>query len=147
MTLMEKFASLTPEQREKLDEVKDEATLVAFAAENNIELTEQDKKDALDYFENDVVPMSDDDMEAVAGGAAAKKSSPEKAKADGRTVPMPVMMNRLCNCHHDNKWARSKVFVRANITSTSSGAMETDTYRYEDVKCYKCGKQWEKCYI
>ena len=136
MSLMEKFAKLTPEQREKLDSVNDEATLVAFAAENSIELTEQDKKEALAYFENGVAPMSDDDMEAVAGGAAAKKSSPEKAAADGRTVPMPTA-SKTCICHHENKWAREEKFL---------GRTEHGSYRiflYSDIKCYKCNQWWK----
>jgi len=44
MTLMQKFANLTPEQRKKLGAVKDESALNAFADENGIELTEQEKK-------------------------------------------------------------------------------------------------------
>ena len=137
MTLMEKIAKLTPEQREKLDSVKDEAALVAFAAENGIELTEQDKKDVLDYFENGITPISDDDMDAVAGGAAAKKSSPEKAAADGRTVPLPSR-NNLCYCHYENKWARSKTHIRDKITDIVTYRV----YLFSDIKCYKCNKTW-----
>ena len=86
MTLMEKFAKLTPEQRGNLGAVKDEAALVAFAAESGIELTEQDKRDALAYFESGVLPMSDDDMAAVAGGEAAENDSSEEEKPEGRNI-------------------------------------------------------------
>ena len=148
MTLMEKFAKLTPEQREKLNAVKDEAALIAFAAENGIELTEQDKRDALAYFESGVLPMSEDDMDAVAGGAAAKKTSPAKAAADGRLVPMPHSHYfyhpfSYCSCHHDNKWAREV------ITTTSGYDANTVTHSstYIDIKCYKCNKQWSKITI
>jgi len=136
MTLMEKFASLTPEQREKFDEVNDEATLVAFAVENNIELTDEDKKKALTYVENGVVPMSDNDLEAVAGGAN-KDNSPNRAAEDGRLIPLPVMTG-LCRCHHKNKWARSK--------ETLKGELGLTNYRFIDIKCYKCYNTWAEVY-
>ena len=46
MTLTQKIANLTPEQ--------------------------QDKEEVLAHFENGVIPMSDDDMDAVAGGVAVE---------------------------------------------------------------------------
>jgi len=81
--------------------------------------------------------MSDDDMEAVAGGTA-KKTSPEKAKADGRNHVLPSG-NHLCICHHENKWARSKTL---DGYAYPSGVRIT-VYLYEDIKCYKCNKQWQ----
>ena len=136
MTLMEKIVKLTPEQREKLDSVKDEAALVAFAAENEIELTDGDKKAALSYFETGVVSMSDDDMEAVAGGSQ-KSDSEKEAQADGRIYNLPGG-NNLCGCHSKNKWARSETF----IGTTWSGTDFAKTYRYDDIKCYKCKNCW-----
>ena len=138
MTLIQKIASLTPEQREKLGAVKDEAALNAFATENGIELTEQDKKDALAYFENGVIPMSDDDMDAVAGGG--KGGNPEaeaKAKADGRTYNLPAG-NRLCSCPHANQWSRSRTYVCDQTTCGTRYSI----YSYDDIKCYKCNKTW-----
>ena len=138
MSLMEKFAKLTPEQREKFDSVKDENALVAFAAENGIELTEQDKKDALAYVENGVAPMSDDDMEAVAGGNAKKEESRKQAAADGRTIAVPIGNwqggKGCCACNNDHKWARSK---------QKDGFRDGSWWNlYEDVKCYKCNNTW-----
>ena len=46
MALMEKITNLTPEQ--------------------------QDKEEVLAHFETEIIPMSDDDMEAVAGGVAVE---------------------------------------------------------------------------
>ena len=143
MTLTQKIASLTPEQREKLGTVKDEKALVAFAAEAGIELTEQDKKDALAYFENGVIPMSDDDMDAVAGGGSKNSEAEAKAKKDGRTYNLPGNTGTLCNCAHDYKFARSKTFVRPGQTID---LWVYSVYLYSDIKCYKCNRtfaSWE----
>jgi len=140
MTLTQKIAGLTPEQREKLGTVKDEAGLNAFIAENGIELTDEDKKEALAYFENGVTPMSDDDMEAVAGGTS-KKDAEKQAKADGRTVPLPYRVPGSyseqigCNCYYEKRWARSRQF------KSKSGGV--DTYTYYDIKCYQCNRKVE----
>ena len=140
MTLTQKIAGLTPEQREKLGTVKDEAGLNAFVAENSIELTDEDKKEALSYFETGVTPMSDDDMEAVAGGTS-KDDAEKKAKADGRTVGLPCIVPLLqylqdCNCHYKKRWARSK-----ELKTARNGL--SDIYTYYDVKCYQCNRKWE----
>ena len=143
MTLTQKIANLTPEQREKLGTVKDEAALNAFATENGIELTDEDKKDALAYFETGVTPMSDDDMDAVAGGGSKNSEAEAKAKKDGRTYNLPGNTGALCNCAHDYKFARYRTTVRVNKISFNEGQeIWVDVYRYDDIKCYKCNGTW-----
>lgn len=57
MKLMEEFANLTPEQREKFAAVKDAAALDAYVFEINIELTEEEKTQAAEYFEKGMLPL------------------------------------------------------------------------------------------
>jgi hypothetical protein len=76
MTLTERFASLTPKHREQFAAVKDEAALDAFAAEHGVELTAEDKTSVLEYFQSGVIPLDDDDLEAVAGGKSNNAPTP-----------------------------------------------------------------------
>ena len=136
MTLIQKIAGLTPEQREKLDAIKDESGLNAFASENGIELTDEDRADALAYFETGVIPMSDDDMDAVTGGGSKNSEAETKAKADGRIYNLPGGTGDLCGCAHDYKFARSKRKIRG----TSN--FNPFYYFYHDIKCYQCNGTW-----
>lgn len=130
MTLIQKFANLTPRQREKFAAIKDGAELDAFVSETNIDLTEEEKTQAGEYLKKGMLPLDDDDLDTVAGGAT-KDVSPGLAAADGRNYNLPSG-NNLCVCHHENKWARSVG------TKTLNGQT-----KYSDIKCYKCGKTWD----
>lgn len=68
MTLAEKFAGLTPEQKEKFLAVKTPEELEPFLAVEKIELTEEERKSALEYLTTGAVALGDDDLAAVAGG-------------------------------------------------------------------------------
>ncbi|MCL2078569.1 MAG: hypothetical protein FWH17_01855 [Oscillospiraceae bacterium] len=68
MTMQEKFAALTPLQREKLDELKDNAKMEAFLSENDIKLTDEEKTQILEFIESGKLPLSDEQLENVAGG-------------------------------------------------------------------------------
>ncbi len=90
----------------------------------------------LECIKNGVLPIEDDDMDAVAGGMTKKKKEEVKAlaAADGRNYRLPVL-NLLCMCNNDYKWARTK------YKSTAVGYEDSDVYR--DIKCYNCGKTWD----
>ncbi|MCL2051501.1 MAG: hypothetical protein FWG91_07230 [Lachnospiraceae bacterium] len=66
--MQEKFVALTPVQREKLDELKDSAKLDAFLLENGCELTVEEKEMLIDFIETGKLPLSDEQLENVAGG-------------------------------------------------------------------------------
>ena len=70
MTLKEKFAKFTPEQQESfLVAVKDGAGLDAFLSENSLELTSEEKAQALEFLKSGKLPLSDEELKNAAGGA------------------------------------------------------------------------------
>lgn len=143
MTLMEKFANLTPKQKEEFAVITNAAELDAFASEHGIDLTDEEKAQAAEYFEKGRLPLSDDDLDLVAGGAA-KDESPALAAADGRTHNLPAF-SLLCACHHKNKWARStNMYVKTMWIPDAKQYQNIICTAYMDIKCYKCGQQWEK---
>ena len=70
MALQEKIMKLSPEQREKLFAVKDEAVLDAFVSEHGIELTAEERSEALVYLNKHEMPLSDEELDNVAGGGS-----------------------------------------------------------------------------
>ena len=68
MTLIEKFAALTPQKLVKFNEVKDEAALDAFHAENSITLTEDEKTKLTEFVGSSKLPLADEELDKVAGG-------------------------------------------------------------------------------
>ena len=68
MTLMEKFATLAPEQQEQFKLIKNVEQLDAFLADNKLELPEEDRKQLLEYFETGKLPLADEELENAAGG-------------------------------------------------------------------------------
>jgi len=68
MTFTEKFANLTPEQREKFNALKDGAGLDAFLSETGMELTAEEKAQVMKYIESGKLPLSEEELETVAGG-------------------------------------------------------------------------------
>ena len=78
--------------------------------------------------------IPDDELDEVSGGTNAKEVAAQAA-ADGRTVMLPAFnfsVSCLCICAKHNKWA--------NHLEISNG----ETKWFFDVKCYKCGKVWDK---
>jgi len=140
MTLTQKFANLSPEQREQFAAVKDGAALDTFLAEHGITLTDDERQSALEYFQSGILPLDDDDLDAVAGGAS-KEDSANQAANDGRTYNMPSaimsQINGYCACNHSHKWARTRTYK-----GQSSGTNASFIYDYSDIKCYNCGKTW-----
>ncbi len=82
--------------------------------------------------------ISDDELEAVAGGAGKWLTAPEAkaaAKADGRVIAIKSKdegsLRFLCECPYYFKWARGDKIYH-NDRPPIDG--------YTDIKCYGCGK-------
>jgi hypothetical protein len=68
MTTAEKFAALTPAQQEKMESLKDSTEFDAFLRETGLDLTDEEKSAAISLIESGLVPLSDDEMDDIAGG-------------------------------------------------------------------------------
>ncbi len=88
-------------------------------------------------LESGIEAVSDDELDAVAGGAADSGLTPEQAKAqataDGRPDMMPSPIgNKLCSCDYRYKWCKAmKIGNQLRI-------------QYWDQKCYNCGAAKQK---
>ena len=72
MTLAERYKSLTPEQKEKFSTVKNEKDFDAFLNEYNFVLPDELKAKVLEYINTDKLPLSEEELESVAGGGTRK---------------------------------------------------------------------------
>ncbi|HBU11435.1 MAG TPA: hypothetical protein DEB31_01490 [Clostridiales bacterium] len=101
-------------------------------------MADMDKK----AMENGLDIIGDDELEAVSGGMSKEdKAEVEKqARADGRTHKLPIL-NLLCMCNNDYKWARHK---KMNELFDFGNVVVTLTTTYSDIKCYNCGKTWDE---
>ena len=72
MTLTEKFAKLTPEQREKFNTITDGAGLDAFLSETGLQLTADEMAAVTDYIVSGQLPLEDEELSNVAGGGCVK---------------------------------------------------------------------------
>ena len=71
MNITEKFSTLTQEQRELFNTVKDGAGLEAFLGQSGMMLTPEEKTAALEFVASGLLPLDDDELDAVAGGCSA----------------------------------------------------------------------------
>ncbi len=76
--------------------------------------------------------ISDDELEAAAGGAGDDVNYRELAKAEGRHINVHHRVVQ-CGCGAD----ATKVFCRS--THVIDGVTN-----YFDIKCYVCGQTWER---
>ena len=74
MNITEKFSNLTREQREFFNTVRDGAGLEAFLGKSDIELTSEEKVAALEFIASGLLPLDDDELDAVAGGCSGSSS-------------------------------------------------------------------------
>ncbi len=90
--------------------------------------------------QNGIEPINDNELEAVAGGAA-KNITPQQAeaqaKADGRLIPFKskdsAAAYQICGCDIEYKWARSDTVLSVRFSEPQKG--------YSDIKCYCCGRK------
>ncbi len=98
-------------------------------------MTETDKKIS------GIEAISDDELEAVAGGAVGTGDGTQilqarlDAQADGRKYGFADvnLSSAFCPCHIAYKWARSNKVIKNGVTMVNLRG-------YTDIKCYKCGK-------
>lgn len=85
--------------------------------------------------ENNVLPLDDDELEAVAGGGA-KADAEAAAIADGRTYRLRagISPNGMCRCNNKFKWARTY-----DVSWEANGVPRNT---WGDIKCYKCGQTY-----
>ena len=93
----------------------------------------------LNNTDNEIQSVPDDEFENVTGGTNAKEVAAQAA-ADGRTFQLPMgnWGDGLCLCAVHNKWAAKKETEKIGLGYGIT---------YYDVKCYKCGKVWDKYII
>jgi NADH pyrophosphatase NudC (nudix superfamily) len=73
-SLRDKFGAITEEQGKDLAtamEGKDIAALEAFCKKRGIELAAEEKDEVAEYFKTGKMPLADEELENVAGGACA----------------------------------------------------------------------------
>lgn len=103
MALSEKIAKLTPEQKEKLVAVKDEAALDAFVSELGIELTVKDREQALEYFKTGKLSLADEELENVAGGGCRTQEWHCYSCGRSGTYEVPINQPGLWACPYCGK--------------------------------------------
>ncbi len=137
MTLMERIANFTTEQKEKFIMITDLDALDSFAAEYGIELSNEDREKSKEYFENQRILLDDEELDAATGGGRggainppgyiSLKDAEKQALADYRRINMEEE-NVVCNCNHAGyTWARNCYW---------EGKTKKE---FSDLKCYYCG--------
>jgi len=101
MNLTERFATLTPEQREKFYTINDSAGLDAFLAETGLELTSDEKEQVTEFITSGKLPLSDDEINAVAGGQDPNLVAVwrRQAESEGRGTHIGIGMAGLFNIY------------------------------------------------
>ena len=144
MTLQEKFASLTTEQHRKFSAIEDGAGLDTFLTETGLELTADEKEQVTEFITSGKQPLSDDDLDAVAGGNnQVHQYMKKQAQDEGRTHVVGVY-HALNYSFFDgpNKWYAFTCGVCGCPDTTFSEAhFNTRDYweGFSTCKCYMCG--------
>ncbi len=139
MTLTEKFKELKPEQRDELANLKDFTELDAFTSKHSIELSEEEKLEAKEYLESGKLPLGDDELDMVAGGAS-RPNYPvdDQHLRDGRYYPC---RKGGCNC------IRIEPLYAKSEESGYSNELGCEAKIYKDCKCYICNKTFQEIHI
>lgn len=119
MTLIEKFSSLTPEQKKQFATVKDVAGLDAFISECKVELNEEEKTLAAKYFQTGKQYLDDCDLDTAAGGAA-------------KDVSLGLAATDTISAGYD----KNNVQPADDKTANPTTAMTHDTSEYEKLFTY-----------
>ena len=167
MTLTEKFAGLTPAQRERFNTIKDTAELDIFLAETAITLTAEEKEQTASYIASGRMPLADEELESVAGGLCGNKPGTPPplsedevnswkiaARADGREriYKLPCLNNSCrSNLYSDPSGFENYKSVYAKSMTqhdmpkmTTSDGVIMGYKKYCDCKCYCCGQHWSE---
>ena len=143
MTLTEKFEKLTPEQREKFNTVKDSAGLDTFLSETGFELTADEKAQVTELIISGKLPLSDDDLNAAAGG----QTSPVlvqawKKLAQGENRPTHVGQIQDWHGWQDGICPEcnqvSAMFCTYRVAAPTRASAGKEDFYFHNAKCYIC---------
>ena len=130
MTLLKKLQALTPGQWGKFHALKDGAGLDAFLSETGVELTAEEKAQALEYIESGKLPLDDEKLDNVAGGSGMTVTCTKCWSKDTDFDWGPGYYNFLCK----------KCGYKENHVTPCMMCGSTDLdWRYSDYLCKKCG--------
>ena len=142
MTLTERFAALTSEQREKWGLLKDSAGLDAFLSEAGLELTAEEKAQAASYIVSGKVAISDEELENVAGGGCKdyeddwrRWALEEGCGAKVERYSIVSMKNEAGKCPFCDQH-RGSLFGANCIDTTGRDGVTWGIYY--NTKCYDC---------
>ena len=153
MTITEKFATLTTEQQEKFNALKDGAGLDAFLSDTGLELTEEEKAQVLEFIETGKLPIDDDELDAVAGGVDSSVISAWRriAESEGRGAHIGCGNTGLFGTTWRNancpKCDGPESLFGSHITNTLDSRGKAYEFEYDctNVKCYVCGYVFGNC--
>jgi len=152
MTITEKFATLTTEQQEKFNALKDGAGLDAFLSDTGLELTEEEKAQVLEFIETGKLPIDDDELDAAAGGVDSSVISAWRriAESEGRGAHIGCGDTGLfrttwrnANCPKCD--GPESLFGSSIVKHTVYGLVVEGSYFCTNVKCYVCGYIFGDC--
>ena len=135
MTITEKIAKLTPEQREKLGAFKDGTGLEAFLSEIGLDVTAKEKARVLEYITTGKLQLSDEEISTLAGGYR------DEGSAEGREIQ--VGGHRLV-AGIGSRWFAETCGACGTEGGIFAKSHSGDGNVFYDCKCYNCGKQWPK---
>jgi len=134
MTLLEKLRILTPGQWGKFHALKDGAGLDTLLAETAIELTAEEKAQALEYIESGKLPIADEELAGVAGGSGMTVTCTKCWSKDTDFDWGPGYYNFLCK----------KCGYKENHVTPCQMCGSTDLeWGYSHYFCKKCGFKLE----
>ena len=150
MSVIKKFNELTSEQQEAFNEIKSVEALDKFIADNNINLTDGEKSSVVVYLETGMMPLDDDDMDAVTGGKGGNTQTPEqKAAAEGRKFLVRVYFTSItdgarCDC---NKKGTIYAAVDEGFQTFHQNGKNLNGRLYRNAKCYNCNLTASICRV
>jgi len=117
MSLLEKIATLTQEQHEKILEVKTSEDLEKFLTKTGLRLTEEEKSQIHNYVNTGLAELSDDELDNAAGGHGGMCHDKK-----GREI-----VTLITNCVHGLK-------EKQHIYNTSMSGMGDMTINYQGYR-------------
>ena len=149
MTLIEKFATLTPAQRERFDALKDGTGLDAFLSETELELSAEEKEQATELITSGKLLIPDGELDAAVGASnditrIAYENNMKRARADGRSTLVEGRQRSLILQGYMPAVC-PKCNYRRVLWCRSLTAKTNDYYECVDTKCYRCDYHFGTC--
>ena len=135
MSLTTKFSELTSEQQEAFNKIKSVEALDKFLADNNVTLTDEEKSNVVEYFETGMLPLDDDDLDAVTGGKGSTPDYAQMARNEGYNFRINKYSSSTAAKCPSCKTAGA--MFSQNPLKRSIQTVSRDYY--VKTKCFKCG--------